>query len=358
MTQAEESTSALPIPSAAIPARGDAAWRTVLGSIIVAAGNLQRRLLAMSIGVLGPRRAYALMAFLARRFYQLADAVRAESESRCRAALGGERSESEIQAIARQAFIHRVWNLVDLSLAPRLLRPKSYARFGGRLAEAHLDLLIDAQRRGRPIILLTAYYGPYDLLPVFLGLNGIQATAVYRPHPNRDFDRFRQSVRSGTGCRMLPHTGAGSTLSDLLERGQTIALLADHAGTRGVPLSFLGLRTTVPRTVGLLAERYAAIVTVTVIRRLAEPFQFELIVADLFAPDAWQNEPDPIAYITKRYTAALEQAIREAPEQYLWLHRRGTESEQVVGTLVGGYASVEEPEAVGGPPGNQGVRYA
>ncbi len=32
-----------------------------------------------------------------------------------------------------------------------------------------------------PTILLTGYYGSFDLLPTFLAYNGIRATAVYLP---------------------------------------------------------------------------------------------------------------------------------------------------------------------------------
>jgi KDO2-lipid IV(A) lauroyltransferase len=289
----------------------------------VALGNAQRRWLALVLRLLGPERAYGLMAWLARRFYRLADAVREESESRCRRALGDRRGEPEIQAISRQAFVHRIWNLVDLLLAPRLLRPGALDRYGGRIPESYRTLLIEAQRRRQPVILLTAYYGPYDLLPVFLGLNGIQATAVYRPHPNRGFDRYRQAVRTSTGCEMLTQSAAAAGLAAALEAGQTVALLADHAaGRNGVPVSFLGQGTRTPRSVGLLAERYGAIVAVTAVRRGPKPFQFQLLVSDLLAPADWREHADPITYITRRYCAALEKVVREEPEQYLWLHRR------------------------------------
>jgi len=297
--------------------------RAALIRAAIAMGNVQRRLLTLTLRALGPKRAYALMAHLARRFYRLADHVRQLSESRCRAALGNERTESEIQAIAEQAFVHRMWNLVDLMLAPRLLRPDTHGRYGGQIPEPYRDFLISAQQRRRPVILLTAYCGPYDLLPVFLGLDGIQATAVYRPHPNRDFDRYRHAVRTIAGCGMLTQAGAAWGVSETLETGGTVALLSDHAGgPKGVPVCFLGERTMVPRTVGLLAERYDAAIAVTAIRRGSQAFQFELVVSDLFGPDDWRGESDRIAYITHRYCAALERVICEAPEQYLWLHRR------------------------------------
>jgi lauroyl/myristoyl acyltransferase len=297
--------------------------RAALVRTTVALGNAQRRLLTLALRLLGPERAYAVMAHLARRFYQLADGVREDSESRCRLALSNRHTEREIWAISQAAFVHRMWNLVDLMLAPRLLRPSTLARHGGRIPESYRTLLIEAQRRRQPVILLTAYYGSYDLLPVFLGLNGIQATAVYRPHPNRGFDAYRQAVRTGSGCRMLTQSEAAWDLSAALAAGQTVALLADHAGGRsGVPVRFLGQDTTAPRSVGWLAERYGAIVAVTAIQRQAESFRFELVVSDLFGPEEWQGEVDRVAYITRRYCAALERIVVARPEQYLWLHRR------------------------------------
>ncbi len=38
-------------------------------------------------------------------------------------------------------------------------------------------------------------------------------------------------------------------------------------------------------------------------------------------PEAWADHPDPLFYITARYRRALEQMVRRAPEQNLWLHR-------------------------------------
>ena len=46
--------------------------------------------------------------------------------------------------------------------------------------------------------------------------------------------------------------------------------------------------------------------------------------ATLFRSETPTEGPfnDPLAYITQEYTHALENVIRTAPEQYLWVHRR------------------------------------
>lgn len=271
-------------------------------------------------GIVGPDVAYRMMAALARRFYRTYEPVRLRSEAQCRAALG---DRPDVATIAERAFVHRCWNLVDLALADRLLRASTVSRYGGRIPSPFRDLLLDAQRRRRPVILVTAYYGPFDLLPVFLGYNGVRAGVVYRPHANAAFDRYRKTVRARSGCELISTTDALTRLPAILEQGGTVAILSDHhAGRRGVPATFLGLPTRVSRSVALLADRYGACVGVAGVRRVGERFTFELFAEDYFTPDTWRDEPDATGYITRRFLAALERIVRADPGQYLWAHAR------------------------------------
>lgn len=282
-----------------------------------------RRLLAVVLAIMGPRRTYAAMAGGAQALYRLLDPVRARYEDQCRAALAGRFSPAAIRRLAAASFIHRAWNLADLMLAERLVRPTTYPRFGGRIASPHRDMLLEAQRRGQPVILVTAYYGPYDLLPLFLGYNGIKAVAVYRPHANAAFDAYRRSVRTRSGCELVTVAEAALRLPQVLAAGGAAAILADHyVARRGIPVSFLGLETTASKAVGMLAVQYGAIVAVAAIRRRREPFRFDLLIADWFGPTVWAGQDDAVALITRRYTAALERVILEAPAQYLWAHAR------------------------------------
>ncbi|NLX14711.1 MAG: lysophospholipid acyltransferase family protein, partial [Phycisphaerales bacterium] len=212
-----------------------------------------------------------------------------------------------------------------LMLAKRFIRAQSCQSYGGSIPEPYLGLLRHVQRERKPVILLSAYYGPYDLLPLFLGYNGIRAAVLYRPHGNPRYDVFRNGVRTASGCRLVPVTLALSRLPQMLEKGETVAILADHQNARrGVSVRFLGLPIVASRAVGLLAERYGAIVVVAGVRRRHQVFSFEIVVSDMFDPAAWRNETDAVTYITHRYVAALEKIILGDPAQYLWLGRQQT----------------------------------
>jgi KDO2-lipid IV(A) lauroyltransferase len=285
-------------------------------------GNVHRRLLACVFAITGPKFAYRITGLGAKSIYALLDPLRLRSEAQCRAALHGKVPAEDIPRIAAQSFVNRARNLTDLLLASRLLRPATFERYGGRISEPFLGELLEGQRHRQPTILLTAYYGSFDLLPIFLGYNGIQAAAVYLPHSNKSFDDFRRRVRGQSGCEMVPVGDAFVRFSNILGNGGTVAILADHDDEKGTTVKFLGLDTKVSRSVGLLAWRFEANVVVAALRRLDDTFRFQFVVADVIRHEEAAASADPVEHVTDRYVRALEGLILEDPTQYLWAYAR------------------------------------
>jgi len=303
-------------------------------SAFISLGNVYRRLLAMFFAIIGPQLAYRMTAWGARRVYNLLDTLRLRSEAQAKAALSTHVPAGEIPHIAARAFIHRTWNLTDLMLASWRLNAATYDRRGGRIAEPFLSRLLQRQKDMKATILLSPYYGSFDLLPIFLGYNGIRATVIYRPHANRGFDEYRRNIRGQSGCEMVPVENAAQRLGQVLGASGTVALITDHhVEERGMPVTFLGLPTKVLRSVGLLAWRYEADVVVAALRRAGEPFQFNFVVGDVihFADAAGQH--DAVEYVTHRYLRAMEKLILEEPAQYLWAYARWGEqlAQQITG---------------------------
>ncbi|HEY3241839.1 MAG TPA: lysophospholipid acyltransferase family protein [Phycisphaerae bacterium] len=286
-------------------------------------GNFHRRMLAVYFAIMGPRAAYRVTEVLGRLLYRLLTPFRQRSEAQCRAALGDQLRPADVPRIAEQSFVHRLWNLTDLLLAERLLHPRTYQRFGGTFPEPGRSELLAAQERGQAALLVSAYYGPFDLLPIFLGYNGVRAAVVYLPHANAAFDAHRRRVRARGGCELVSVDQAPARFPQILAAGGTVALVADHhEARRGSPVTFLGLPTQISPSVGLLAWRYDADVVVAGIRRVNSAFHFAIEVSDVIKHGEWADQSDPVAYITARYLRALELLVRRDPTQYLWGYAR------------------------------------
>ena len=127
---------------------------------------------------------------------------------------------------------------------------------------------------------------------------------------------------------MLLKSGDFDEMVALLEKGGNLGLLCDQdAGPRGVFVDFFGSPASTFKSIALLALEYDALIMVGYSIRLPDEFghhswsRFEVGCEAVIDPREVQSE-DPVGEITRKYTAALEHAIRRAPEQYFWIHRR------------------------------------
>jgi lauroyl/myristoyl acyltransferase len=294
----------------------------ILARVLLSLADAWRNGLALVFGVLGPRFAYGFTLPIARLMYSLLPPVRAQSEHQIGAALRASGRPGDPAKIAREAFVQRMLDLADLLLAERWLRRGRLDAIGGRIAAGDLAAIREAQREQRPIVFVTAYYGPFDLLPLFLGYNDVPAAILYKPHANASFDRLRRRVRAMAGCEMVPVETALARLPAVLDAGGAIGVVADHHDERrGIETTFLGLPTRVPRTVGVLAARHRADLVVAVVRR-SGVFRFELRVGAVIKPAEWEALADPVPWITSRYLRSLENLVWNDPAQYHWLRAR------------------------------------
>jgi KDO2-lipid IV(A) lauroyltransferase len=113
--------------------------------------------------------------------------------------------------------------------------------------------------------------------------------------------------------------------AEKMDRSVQLALHAAAqamSGPRGVFVTFFGRPASTHKGIALLALNHNALLIVTGTRKIGKPIRYQMVIEDVIEPDQYRHRPDAVRAITQRYTHALEQLIRSAPEQYLWLHRR------------------------------------
>lgn len=210
--------------------------------------------------------------------------------------------------------------MVESMITPRLITAASWPQYV-KLTEVRplLDLLV----RGKPAIFITGHMGNWELLGCALAAIGYPMTALARPLDNPLLNDWLLGIREARGLRIITKWGATPVLQETLETGGRLGFIADqNAGDGGLFVPFFGRLASSYKSIALLAMRYEAPVITGTAIRLGDEFRYELRPVDIMTPDDWADQPDPLYYITSRYNRAMEAAIRLAPEQYLWLHRR------------------------------------
>lgn len=228
---------------------------------------------------------------------------------------------SERKALARRMWEHLFLLVLEVAHAPRKIHETNWRDFVCLKNERRLvEILLDE----RPVLLVAAHLGNFEVGGYVLGVLGFPTHTVARTLDNPFLDRFLNRFRGSTGQYIIPKNGGFDQITDVLGRGGTMTFLADqYAGPKGCWVEFFGRPASAHKAIALLALDNNALVSVcTAQRRGRRPMRFELHNYASINPHEVGSEVGTIRELTQWYTSRIEELIRQAPDQYWWLHRR------------------------------------
>ncbi len=235
-------------------------------------------------------------------------------------AFGAEMSEIERDAAVRKVYEHFCRLLVEIAYLPRYVHVTNWRRYidpkGGRR-------LVENLLTGRPLLLVSGHFGNWEMAGYSLGLLGFQLYPVARPLDNPYLDAFLRRFRERNGQKILAKHGDFELMQHILAKGGVVAMLADQdAGQRGLFVDFFGRPASTHKAIALLALQYQVPILVGTAQSLDQPLHYVLNTAETIRPEDYAERPDAVSAMTQQFTRLLEEAIRQAPTQYFWLHRR------------------------------------
>jgi KDO2-lipid IV(A) lauroyltransferase len=231
----------------------------------------------------------------------------------------------ELNDRQRRDLTWRMWEhfflmIVEVVHAPRKIHDTNWRDF----IEVHQgEAMVRAFLDERPTVLICGHYGNFELSGFVLGILGFPSYTIARPLDNPHLDKFLNDFRGMTGQYILSKTGSSGQIESILERGGILGLLGDqYAGPKGCWVDFFGRPASSHKAIALFTLGSGAPTIFCYTRRLGRPMRHMLGMQGLLDPR--QASPDQlnVKAITEWYTQCLERTIREAPEQYWWLHRR------------------------------------
>jgi KDO2-lipid IV(A) lauroyltransferase len=178
-----------------------------------------------------------------------------------------------------------------------------------------LEHLRSALSHGKGVLIATAHFGTIEIPGLRLS-DFTDFHAVYDTFQPAYLDRLIQRKRLQVGIDLIPATNVRKMLK-VLHDGGTITLLFDRpvAQTKGVPVTFFGLRTAVPGGPAVLAMKTGA--TLLPVYTTREPdLSF---TARIFPAVEWTrsgNRDRDIETVMQRLMDTLQTVVRERPDQW------------------------------------------
>ena len=254
----------------------------------------------------------------ARLYYALGASRRAIALENLRLAFP-ELSEAERRAIARTCAENFGSVFFDFLAATRLTRGELAAAVeieGG-------DRYRAAVARGKGVFLLSAHFGNWEIGALAAGLMGDPIASIVRPLDNPRLDAMLAALRGKFGNRTIAKKRAAREVLRELRTGGTVAILIDQnvLAREAVFVPFFGRAAATSPALALLQMKTDAAVVPVFCRprgggRYTLRFESPVLVSEI--PESERS----VEGLTARYTKVTEDAVREAPALWLWMHNR------------------------------------
>lgn len=237
-----------------------------------------------------------------------------------------EKAEQERQRMLSDAYANMGRVVAELALlqGPRRSSLLDSVRIEGleHLAEA------EAASPSGGVIVLTAHFGSWDLCAAALSSRGFPLSVVHRGFANPHLHSMITQLRVGDSPHLeqlqMGKRAVGGLLRSLRE-GRKLIVLADQNARpdEGVFVPFFSRLACTRYAPALIAMRRGVPILPAFVYRQGERAEHVVrIDPPLFIGDADPGDPEALVDHVALMTRSIENAIRSAPDHWLWAQRR------------------------------------
>ncbi|MGB3608118.1 lysophospholipid acyltransferase family protein [Psychroserpens sp.] len=229
-----------------------------------------------------------------------------------------EKSASEINVITRKFYHH----LCDMMVEAIKSLTISKAQMLKRFTFSNVDVIEELEKQNRSIVLMCAHYGSWEWIFILQTYVKSRGNAVYKRLRNTYFDGLVKSIRAKYNSHLITTKDIVPELTRLKAEGVTTitGFVSDQSPRANKAYhwaDFMNIHVPVHTGAEMLAKRLDMAVVFFKVKRLRRGYYettFETLAEN---PNDFENYD-----ITDIFLKRVEQQIYEAPQYYLWTHKR------------------------------------
>ena len=250
--------------------------------------------------------------------YYIIRKERLKTLANLRLAFGKEKSEKEVERIARDVFVNLGKNLIELVNFPKI----NASNVDALIEDKGLGKIDKALHRGKGVIIMVSHFGNWELFGAYLTTKGYSGPVIARRLRFEKYDRLLNKLRASKNIEVVYRDESPKKILKALKKGGMIAILADQDvdAVQGVFVDFFGKLAYTPVAPVTLAMATGAVMLPCFLVRERNKRAF--IVEDPVELEITGNKERDIMVNTQKWSKVLESYIRKYPSQWVWMHRR------------------------------------
>lgn len=227
-------------------------------------------------------------------------------------------SEQKRLIIEKKSFHH----LCDMFLEMIKTMSISEKEINKRFSYTNLDVYLDLEKKGKSIALVCAHYASYEWILSMNNYITFKGYGIYKKIANPYFDKLVKNIRAKFKAYLITTKETKTTIEQNAKNGVLgiFGFASDQTPRRSDNMhwdSFMGIETPIHIGAEMLAKRYDMNVIFLKVKKVKRGYYeatFEVLSDDV------KSIPD--YKLSENFMRKVEQQIYEAPEFYLWTHKR------------------------------------
>jgi KDO2-lipid IV(A) lauroyltransferase len=229
-----------------------------------------------------------------------------------------EKSDLEIKTITKK-FFHHFCDMILESIKSMNISLKSMK---ARYTFKNLDIIKDFEKQKKSIVLMCAHYGSWEWIFILQTYTSHRGYGIYKRLQNKYFDRLIKSIRARYNSYLITTKETFKVLEEAKKNGilSMNGFASDQSPKKNKAYhwnEFMGIKVPVHTGAEMLAKKLDMPIVFFAVERKKRGY-YEATFQTLA-----ENPTDYKDYeITDKFLKLVEKQIHEAPEYYLWTHKR------------------------------------
>lgn len=227
-------------------------------------------------------------------------------------------SDKERLIIEKKSFHH----LCDMFLEMIKTMTISEKEINKRFQFTNLEVYLDLEKKGKSIALMCAHYASYEWVISMNNHITFKGYAIYKRIANPYFDKLVRDIRSKFKAYLITTKETKACIEQNNKKGilGVFGFASDQTPRQSDNLywnRFMGIETPIHFGAEMLAKRYDMNIIFLKVKKIKRGYYeatFEVLSENI------KSVPD--YKISETFIRKVEQQIYEAPEFYLWTHKR------------------------------------
>lgn len=186
------------------------------------------------------------------------------------------------------------------------------------------EILLEAMKQNRPIIVQTAHYGNWELLSLAMAAKFGAVSIIGRKLDSKIMDKILKRNRTKFDIKLIPKNGGIRQILSALKNKRLLGILVDQntAKKDGIDCIFFGKKILHTPAASVFGSKTNSIIIPAFIKKIANNKNEICFFNPIDISQIEGSNDDKINIATQMQSDATMNFIKEKPDEYFWFHKK------------------------------------